>query len=411
MATAQGIRKQTTIGKQVALGTPLVGAGGQILRRETSVFALSKAMYESTEIVSHQQSTGSRHGVQAASGKIVGLISAGTYKLLMATAMRKDFVVGVNTGAIITVTSASTGGANGTYTRSAGSYLTDGFKIGDVINWTGWTTTGAPNNSRNFVITALTATIMTGRHIDGPPATAVGAKVAGDSVTGTVMGKKTLAPMTGHTDDYFTIEEWYPDIVQSELFTDCKLQTMMIDIPGSGNSKINMDFIGLGRTAAAAQSFTTPAVETTTGIMASVNGLLMVNGAVVGNVTAVQITVAEGLTPDGPVVGSNFSPSVSRGRIKVTGQFTAFFADGVTPALFAAETATSLIVVLTADSTATSSFISLSIGRLKLGGDTPDDGEKAILRTYPFVAEINSAGGGAGLAYDQTILSIQDSAA
>lgn len=407
---AEGIRKQTTIGKQVALGTPLVGAGGQILRRETSVFALTKAVYESTEIVSHQQSTGSRHGVQATNGKLVGMISAATYKLLWATALRKDFVAGVTTGALTNVTAASTGGATGTYTRAAGSYLTDGFKIGDVIRWTGWATTGVPNNSRNFIITALSALVITGRHIDGPPATAVGAKASGDSVTAAVVGKKTLAPLTGHTDDFFTVEEWYPDVAQSELFTDCKLNQVAIDIPGSGNSKVTFDFIGLGKTPAAAQSFTTPAVETTNSIMASVNGLLIVNGSVTANVTGVQMTIAEGLTPDGPIVGSNFSPDISKSRIRVTGQFTAFFADGVTPLLFQQETVTSLIIVLSGDSTATADILGFNISRLKLSGDTPDDGEKAITRTYTFIAEINSAGG-AALASDQTIMSIQDSGA
>lgn len=410
MANAEGIRKQSTIGKQVALGTPLVGAGGQILRRETSIFTLSKAMYESTELVSHQQSTGSRHGVQSVTGKLTGLLSAATYKLLWATAMRKDFVAGVNSTALINVTAASTGGATGTYTRAAGSFLTDGFKVGDVIRWVGWATTGTPNNSRNFVITALTATVMTGRHIDGPPATAVGAKAAGDSVTATVVGKKTLAPLTGHTDDFFTYEEWYADIAQSELFTDVKLNQVDVDVPASGNSKAVFDFLGLGRTLAGAQSFTTPAVETTGGIMASVNGLLIVNGAVVANVTAVKFSVMEGLTPDGPVVGSNYSPDISKSRIRITGSFSAFFADAVLPGFFANETVINLIVILSADSTATSDILGFSMGRIKLGGDTPDDGEKAVLRTFPFTAEINSAGG-AALANDQTIMSIQDSGA
>lgn len=410
MANAEGIRKQTTIGKQVALGTPLVGAGGQILRRETSVFALTRDKYESTEIVSHQQSTGARHGVQATDWKLTGLISAGTYKLLWATALRKDFVAGVTTGALVNVTSASTGGATGTYTRAAGSFLTDGFKIGDVIRWTGWATTGVPNNSRNFFITNVVALVITGRHIDGPPATAVGAKAAGDSVTATVVGKKTLAPLTAHTDDFFTVEEWYPDISQSELFTDVKLNQITVDVPGSGNCKVTFASIGLGRTPAAAQSFTSPAVETLTGIMTSVSGVVLVNGAVVANVTGLQMVVNEGLTPDGPVVGSNFSPDISKGRIKVTGQFTAFFTDAVLPGFFANETPITLSVILSADSTATSDIIGFTMTRIKLDGDSPDDGEKAILRTYPFTAEINTAGG-AALAADQTIMSIQDSAA
>jgi hypothetical protein len=407
MGNAEGIRKQTTIGKQVALGTPLVGAGGQILRRETSIFSLTKAIYESAEIVSHQQSTGGRHGVQAPNGKLTGLLSAGTYKLLWAASQRKDFVAGVNSTALVNVTAASTGGANGTYTRAAGSYLTDGFKTFDVIRWAGWTTTGAPNNARNFLITALTATVMTGFHLDG---TAVGAKAAGDSVTATVVGKKSIVPITGHTDDFFTVEEWYPDIVQSELFTDCKVNQFAIDVPGSGNAKVTFDFIALKRALAGAQSFTSPAIETTTGIMASVTGALMLNGLIVANVTGLKFQAMQGLTPDGPVVGSNYSPDISRGRIRVTGDFTAYYPDGVTPALFQNETVTSLAVILAADGTATSDILGFSMGRIKLTGDTPDDGEKGIVRTYPFIAEINTAGG-AALAGDQTILSIQDSQA
>jgi len=67
-------------------------------------------------------------------------------------------------------------------------------------------------------------------------------------------------------------------------------------------------------------------------------------------------------------------------------------------------------VVLTGDNTATSDFVSFTLPRVKLTGDAPDDGEKAIIRSYPFTAEYYAAGG-SGVAYDQTILSVQDSAA
>jgi len=410
MPNAEGIRKQTIIGKQVALGTPLVGAGGQVLRRETSLFTLNKETYESTEIVTHQQSTGSRHGVQATVGNLSALMSAATYKLLWAAFLRKDFVAGATSGAQTNITAASTGGANGTFTRGAGSFLTDGFKIGDVIRWTGWATTGVNNNSRNFFITALTATVMTGRHIDGPPGTTVGAKAAGDSVTATVVGKKTLAPLTSHTDDFFTVEEWHPDISRSELFTDTKINSFAIDVPGSGNVKCAFGFMGLGRTDAAAQSFTAPTAETSGGIMASINGVLVVNGSIVANVTGIKINGDGGITPDGPVVGSNFSPEMSRGRIKISGEFTAFFSDGTLPLAYIQESTVNLIVVLTADGTATADVLGFSMGRIKLGSDTPDDGEKVIMKTYSFIAELNSAGG-AAVANDQTIMSIQDSGA
>jgi hypothetical protein len=45
-----------------------------------------------------------------------------------------------------------------------------------------------------------------------------------------------------------------------------------------------------------------------------------------------------------------------------------------------------------------------------LDGDDKDNGAKGIIRTYPFTAQINGAGGPI-LANDKTILTIQDSQA
>lgn len=404
---AQGIRKQTIYKKQTSLGTIASGAGGQILRRENSVFTRTDAPYESDEIVSHQQSTGTRHGVQAISGKINGLLSPGTYSAFLATICRKDFVVGVNSTALVNVTAASTGTNTGTFTRAAGSFLTDGFKVGDVIRWAGWTTTAVTNNAHNMVITALTATVMTVATID---AVAVAAKVSGDSVTATVTGKKTLVPLTGHTDDLHTFEEWYPDTSRSEQFSDVKLNQVQVDIPGSGNTKLALDFVGLRRILNAAQQFTSPTVETTTGITISVTGFLLLNGVELVYVTGMQLTIDANASADGPVVGSNTSPDIARGRVKVSGNFSAYFQDATIQTLYETETVCNLIVVVCSDQTAASDFVAFNMGRIKINGDAPDDGEKGIIRQYPFVAEINTAGG-AALASDQTIISVQDSQA
>ncbi|HEY6038804.1 MAG TPA: hypothetical protein VIV58_31195 [Kofleriaceae bacterium] len=47
----------------------------------------------------------------------------------------------------------------GVYTRSSGSFLTDGFFVGQVVSWTGFV--NGANNQSNVTITALTATVMT----------------------------------------------------------------------------------------------------------------------------------------------------------------------------------------------------------------------------------------------------------
>lgn len=55
--------------------------------------------------------------------------------------------------AIVTVNAAGK-----TYTRTTGSFLTDGLQVGDTVNWAGFVNGG---NNGHHVITALTATVMT----------------------------------------------------------------------------------------------------------------------------------------------------------------------------------------------------------------------------------------------------------
>lgn len=403
---AQGITKTTALIKQSALGTLGAGAGGQVLRRINSVFTSQRDVFENNEIRTDQQSSGITYGLRKVSGKLSGLLSPATYKLLFASILRADFVAGVNTGAIVTVTSAVTTGVQGTFTRSAGSYLTDGFKVGDIVRWTGFSTTGAPNNSVNMMIIALTATVMTVTRFD---TIAIGAKAAGDSVTCTVTGKKTKAPLTGHTNDYFTFEDWYSDVARSELFGDCKVSKVDVGLPATGNATFACDVLGLSRTLGSAQVLTSPTAVTTTPVVNASNGILFANGTVIGNVTGVTLSIDGNMAAGDAIVGSNSAVDIARGRIKVTGQFTALFSDAVMSLLYDGESTLQLVVALLDNPVnATSSFIVFNASLIKLTGDAPDDGEKVIVRTYPFTAAIN-VNGGAALANDQTILSIQDS--
>lgn len=404
---AQGIRKQTVVKKQAGLGVPASGAGGQILRRENSVFTLSKGTFESDELVSHQQSTGVAFGTDAATGNLQGLISPSTYKLFMQSMARKDFVAGVNSTALTNVTAATTTGSQGTFTRAAGSFLTDGFKVGDIVRWAGWTTTGAPNNAHNMMVIAITPTVMT---VDTLDQVAVGSKAAGDSVTATVTGKKTLVPLTGHTDDYYTIEEFYTDLVRSELFTDVKLGSMSVEIPASGNCKVTFAMQALKRALGAAQILTAPAAETTAPIVQSPTGMVLVNGVRQGILTGLSFAIDANLTVDGPIVGSKYSADLNRGKVKATGQFTAFFDSVTLQTLYDQNTVLGVYVALTSDGTGAAEFCKFGFSRVKLTGDTPDDGDKGVVRTYPFVAEIDSTGGAAA-EDDQTIFTIQDSLA
>lgn len=404
MTIANGLFKQTTIGKQTALGTPKTGAGGQILRRKTSVFEASRATTSNDEIVSHLQDTGITYSTKSVSGSISGNLSPSTYELLMAGIIRQDFAATAD----LTSLSITVGGSAGawTLTRAAGDFLTDGIKAGDVVRLTAGSFT-AGNDNNNFLVVSLTATVITGVMLNGDDMTTEG-PIA--SATLSVMGKKAYAPTSSHTNDYFTVEEWYADLTRSEVFPDCKVNTMNISIPATGPSTIDFDIVGVGtRTIAGSQSFTTPTAETTTDVVQGVSGLAYVNGVVVSTITSASLTFDSGISPMGATLGSVVAADLNQGRLRVSGSFTAQFDSITLQTLFDDETPVSAVFVAAENNAATADFVSIALGRIKITSDAPDDGEKEVIRTYAFTAELNGAGG-AALAWDNTIATIQDSA-
>jgi hypothetical protein len=168
--------------------------------------------------------------------------------------------------------------------------------------------------------------------------------------------------------------------------------------------------MGLGRTLNASQQMVTPSAVTTNSILTSVNGDVLLNGTSFANATAISISVEAGVAQAEPVIGSNTGVDLTRGVTKVSGSISGMFTDQQIQTLYQSETPTQIVFVASADQSATSDFISLNLWRVKFTGDAPDDGQKLIVRTYPFTAEYNAAGG-AGTTTDQAILSIQDSAA
>lgn len=400
MPIASGILKVTSWKKQSGLGVPSAGASGKTARRTSSMFKADRDTFESNEIATHHQSTGVAYGMQKADGKIDGLLSAGTFADLFASILEKDFATGIVIGTQTITYAGST--PNWTLTGT-GLMAGTGLKVGDIIRASGGSVTA--NNARNLLITALTNTVATVYALD-EVAVSPGASV---TTILTVVGKKTNAPITGHTKDYYSIEEWYSDLSKSELFTDMRVGSVAVSLPATGNGTVSIDFVGLGRTVGVAQVLTSP-VTTSTAIMTAVNGTIYINGANQVGVTGINFTVSNEAANAGARIGFNTGAEVTTGRIKVSGSLTAQFDSTTLQTLLTGETNTSIVVALTGDTTGTADCMSFAMSRVKLTSDTADDGEKAIVRTYSFVAEYNPSGG-SGTANDQSILSIVDSAA
>ena len=403
MAIGQGINKQVAILKQPNQGTYTPVAGAQIMRRESSSNNLKIASFDNNELASHQQSTGKTHGQRSVDSALNGVLSAGTYSGMIGSVLRKNFVA----TASLTGLALAVGGVLGAYTLTGtGLLVSGGFKIGDVIRITLATGLNADCLNKNLLITNITATVITVKTLNNSTMTTG----SGTACTLAMAGKKTWVPDSGQTKDYYMIEEWHSDISQSELFKDVVLGKLDIGLQSSGNATIAVSGAGIDRSTGVTRILTSPTAETTTNPLAAVNGLLIVNGVAVSNITGLSISIDGKAAPVGAVVGSSIVPDIQRGSVDVSGSFTALYSDATLSALFEAGTQINLVAVVEDNQTAASDFVSFSMAAVTLDGDGKDDGEKAIVRTYPFTARINAAGGLA-LANDHTIISIQDSQA
>ena len=403
MGQASGVFKQVTYKVETTYGVMPAAGAAQAMRRVTSSLDKTKDTYQSGEIRPDFQMADFRHGLRKVAGTINGELSAKTYADFLAAVLKKDFAVGVSvTGASLTI-----GGAAGAWTilRAAGSWLTDGVKVGDVVRLTAGAFNPA-NLDKNIQVTALNATVLTGIVLNASALVAQGPITA---ATLAVIGKKAFTPQNGHTDKSFSIEHWHPDVPSSEVFTGLKVSKMTFTLPATGMATVAVEFVGKDVVPGVAQYFVNPTPVTVTGTMAAVNGVVKVGNASGGTITSASIEITAAQSSE-PGIGSNTADQASTGRVIVTGQVTAKFDSPSLRDAFYNETEISAYLAFTSDNSAASDFMAFSLSRLKLNGAAKDDGEKILIQTIPFQALLD-INGGAGKATEMTTLSIQDSAA
>lgn len=405
MPIANGVFKQLRYKRQATYGVAADTASGQSLPRVTSDINLTKETFRSNGIRTDQQRADMRHGGRTVAGTVNDELKVGVHKDFFESFCRQNWQAGASSGAQTTIAAAVTTGNMGTLTRSAGSFLTDGFKVGDVVRGTGWTTTATGNNNKNMLVIALTATVMTVLVLmEGG---AVSAKAAGDSVTITLKGKKTWVPLTGHTNHLYTFEHFYADLNESELFDSCRVSTLNVNLPASGLATIDIGIMGRNMATKVGEYFVNPAVPVAGNALAAVNGALVIDGQPVATLTGLTIQGTANAST-GQVVGSNVSPDIFMGSIDVTGNITAYFTDTKLRDMFLNETEASIVAAFTSDNTAAADFLSFVMPRIKAGAANRDDGDKGLTVTVPYTALLNVAGG-AALAALATTISIQDS--
>jgi hypothetical protein len=133
-------------------------SGSKLFTRASLSLDLDKSVYKSGRIRPSQQTADSRHGTRKTNGSLKDELACTAFQDLFAAVMRKAWVNGSTSGALTNVTANATAPH---FVRAAGSWITDGFRVGKLVRSSGWTTTAPPTTARTIVITALTATDMT----------------------------------------------------------------------------------------------------------------------------------------------------------------------------------------------------------------------------------------------------------
>lgn len=377
----------------------LGATGGQTLRRVSSSMSLSKDTFQSEEVRNDRQIADFRHGVRRAQGDVAGELSAGTWGDFFQALFRGTWAAAPAALAPATITSVAADAVASTLTLTAGDAQALGLRIGQVIRLSGGL---AANNARNFLITSMTGT--QGRTLGVFPAPTT--MSANTGVTITVAGRRIINPSAGFVPRKLALEIYQDDLDIARLFTECRVNSMAMGLPPNGMATINFGMTGRNMqvlSAAQAPFLTGPADPNLNPILASPNGLVMVNGVASGVLTGLDLSVDLAVEAN-PVVGQNFVPDIILGRFNMTGTMTAYFENADLLNYFLNETEIGLLAYLTGSNDAAASAMSVYLPRIKVSNaDVPTTGEGGQMITLPFQA---LKGSGVPLGVDATTCQI-----
>lgn len=360
---------------EVTFGTTPVSTAFQRIRDVSFSVNLQKEAYQSEERRSDRMRQDVRHGYRSVSGDIVGELSQQSWDDFIQAIMGGTWA----TGASAPFTSVASNSATNRITVGSANFPTLGVRVGDVFSIAA-SPTVVGLTDRFF--TALSVGVST---IEVEPGT-IGT-TATASATIAVAGRKVAI---GNTYRSFTIERWLTDRNLYQQFRGIRFNQMTISIPASG--MVTATFSVIGRDGTSFSSTTVASGYTATPQttpFAAVNGELYEGGAVLGLVTAAEITVNN--TMAGPqVIGTDLTPDILFGRFAdVSGTITVLFTNPDMHSKFVTETETTLILRLQNKDAldSTTEFLSIVLPRIKYsGGDVDDSPDTGITVTMPFVA-------------------------
>lgn len=360
----------------------------------------------SPEIITSQQVRDVRNGPRRVRGSINGVLAPAAYRDFFDNLMRGTWTAGITKAAVSDVAGSISGLGNQTLTSAAvGAWLVSGFKRGDIVRPTGFTSAPAALNGTNFRVSSVSATVMIMNPLAGQsPLTWTAAT---QSPTFSVVGKKLTIPASGAVKRGFSLESWFGDISVSHLFTGCRGQQMTLTFPANNFVQMQYGLMGLDMARSNSRTYASPTALNANASLTMVGGRVAYAGQEVAYVTSASLQIAANLQGD-VVVGDESVPEIFQGTIQVRGSISVFMADDTMMADFLNELDVEIAFTATASPSASADFVSFFMPRVRLMNPTMQDGDTGMIRTFNFQALEMVSG---GTAYDLTSLVVQDSLA
>jgi hypothetical protein len=352
------------IQEETARGTAATDSSGsadQMRITDSPGLKLARAKIISKEKRDDGNTTMGRIGGKSVDGSFNGELSIGGVTDMMLEAILRSAWVATDTaitcdGGGVYTSLQATGTAELTL-AGTGSFITEGFKVGDVVRIGAGTPAG--NDDLNLRVITVTANVMT---FAGTP---IATGAADTNATLTIL-KKVVNATTPARRTY-TVEQYKQDIDLTELFLGCVLTGLKLSFKPGAHATVQYTFKGTDRTALAEGTspyFTSPVLTTGLGLIAD-DSSIWKNGAAVTTFTGFDLDLTIAAKSE-PVIGSFVSPDVFDNDLMVSGSITGLRSDFANITLYDAETEFELWIALTEPNTSPTEILSLYLPRVKI---------------------------------------------
>lgn len=339
---------------QSGLGVRATGTGGIELPIVPSAgLRLAKAAIPSPEVRSDGMNVVGRHGSRSVGGEYGVVVREGSVDELLRSVCGSTWSTVVN---ITQATMTSITTTTNTIVAAAGSWITQGVRVGDIVTLTLHST--AANNNLRLPVLGVTASTIT------VPAGSLVADAVADTTFNLAVARRLVQ---GTAKTYWTVEEYHADIDQSEIFEDVVWSNARFAM--QPDASLIATFGGVGRNAFGETTGNSPILTSPTAFqtqnLTAVDALILRKGVVETRLSGFDVTI-ERNAQTVPVIGSVTSPDVYPDNARVTGTISGLRVDLTMLQDFIDETEFELLFLFRETGAAPQRFFSLFLPVVKL---------------------------------------------